>query len=151
MILGSGFTIWYTPNPEQPGAQPGRGCELQILAVRLLIDHARRTQKTLYVAFIDYPKAYYQVSRQKLIQYLDLQGCVSVFLRALQHSMTSLAVIGNDIFSTSSDVKRGGSTSCNSFTASVGPTIDAVRSCCPDSWLGDTDSLLLMDGTVIPA
>ncbi|KAK2159449.1 hypothetical protein LSH36_153g04090 [Paralvinella palmiformis] len=91
------------------------------------------------------------VSRQKLIQYLDLQGCVSVFLRALQHSMTSLAVIGNDIFSTSSDVKRGGSTSCNSFTASVGPTIDAVRSCCPDSWLGDTDSLLLMDGTVIPA
>ena len=51
MILSSRFSMWYTPRPEQAGAQPGRGCEEQILAVRLLIDIARKTRNTLYVIF----------------------------------------------------------------------------------------------------
>ncbi len=103
------------------------------------------------MTFIDYQKAYDRVNRQKLIQYLDSRGCGNVFLRALQHSMTSSAVIENDIFSTSSGVKQGGSTSCNSFTAYIDPTIDAVKSCGPDSWLDDIHILLLMDDTVILA
>jgi len=151
MILSNRFAMWYTPRPEQAGSQPGRGCEEQILAVRLLIDIARKTQKTLYVAFIDYQKAYDRVNRQKLIQYLDSRGCGSAFLGALQHSMTSSGVIGNDIFSTSLGVKQGGSTSCNSFTAYIDPTIDAVKSSGPDSWLGDIHILLLMDDTVVLA
>ena len=129
--------MWYTPRPEQAGAQPGRGCEEQILAIRLLIDIARKTQNTLYVTFIDYQKAYDLVNRLKLIQYLDSRGCGNIFLRALQHSMTSSGVLGNDTFTTNSGVKQGGSTSCNSFTGYIDPTIDAVKSCGPDSWLGD--------------
>jgi hypothetical protein len=100
---------------EQAGAQSGRGCDKQILTVRLLI--ARKTKRTLYVAFIDYQNAYYKVNRWKLIEYLDSKGCGSKFLNAIKHSMTSTGIIGQDTFSTSAGVKQGGSSSGNAFTS----------------------------------
>ena len=149
MILSHRFSLWYTPRPEQAGAQPGRGCEEQILTVRLIIDIARKTKKLLYVAFIDYHKAYDKVNRVKLLQYLDQRGCGNQFLQALQQSMTSTGVIGNTTFTTSQGVKQGGSSSCNSFTAYIDPTIDAVNTFGPDNWLENLHILLLMDDTVV--
>ena len=70
MILGNRFGLWYTPRVEQAGAQPKRGCEEQILTIRLLMDIARKTKKVLYLAFIDYRQAYDRVNRHKLLQYL---------------------------------------------------------------------------------
>ena len=65
MVLSNHFSLWYTPRPKQAGAQPGRGCEEQLL---VLIDIVRKTRKVLYIAFIDYQKAYNKVNRLKLIQ-----------------------------------------------------------------------------------
>ena len=151
MILSNRFSLWYKPKPEQAGAQAGRGCEEQILSVRLIIDIARHTKKPLYIAFIDYQKAYDKVDRYKLIRYLDQKGCGNKFLHALQHSMTSTGQIGKEQFTTSAGVKQGGSSSCNSFTAYIDPTIEAVQNFGPDDWLGNLHILLLMDDTVVMA
>ena len=58
-------------------AQKHRGCEEQILTVRLLIDIARKTKETLYIAFIDYEKAYDRLERIKFYKRLDQLGCGS--------------------------------------------------------------------------
>ena len=136
-ILSNRFSMWYTPRIEQAGAQPGRSCEEQILCLKLLIDIAQKTGNTLYIVFIDYRKAYDRVNRAKLVEYLDSKGCGNTFLKALQQAMISSGTIGDQVFQTGVGVKQGGSTSCNSFTGYIDPTIDAVNSSEPDGWLGD--------------
>ena len=65
--------------------------------------------------------------------------------------MTSSGVLGNVTFSTRSGIKQGGSTSCNSFTGYIAPTIDAVKSCGPDIWHSDIHILLFIEDSVILA
>ena len=137
MVLNNRFILWYSPRIEQAGAQKGRGCEEQILTIRLAIDIAWKTKQKLYLAFIDYQKAYDKVNRSKLIQYLDTKGCGNKFLYALKHSMTSTGQIGNNSFDTSAGVKQGGPSSCNMFTSYIDPTVDIVKEDDPDSWLQD--------------
>ena len=149
MVLSARFSLWYAPRHEQAGAQKARGCEEQILTLRLLIDIARKTKKTLYVTFIDYQKAYDRVHRTKLLEYLDSKGCGTTFLNAIKHSMKSTGIIGQDTFSTSLGVKQGGSTSCKLFTAYIDRTVDAVNSFGNDNWLENFHILLLMDDTVV--
>ena len=57
MILADRFVKWYKPLPEQSVLQSGRGCEEQILTLRLIIDVARKAGYVLYIAFVDYVKA----------------------------------------------------------------------------------------------
>ncbi len=40
LVLSRRFNLWYVPKHEQAGTQKGRGCEEQILTIRLLIDKA---------------------------------------------------------------------------------------------------------------
>lgn len=150
MILGQRLSMWYTPKEEQAGSQKNRGCEEQILTIKLIIDVARKTKKKLYIAFIDYVKAYDMVNRVKLAKMLDEKGCGSKYLKALQRSLNgSSCQIGDHVFTTSSGVKQGGSTSCGLFTFFIDPTIESVNSCGLDDWLGSLHTLLLMDDTVI--
>ena len=101
------------------------------------------------MAFIDYQKAYDKVNRLKLLQYLDQKVCGNTFLQAIQRSMQSTGLIGNNKFTTTAGVKQGGSSSCNQFTAYIDQTIDAVNAFGPDDWLNNLHILLLMDDTVI--
>jgi hypothetical protein len=104
-VLSNRLKKWYTPLPEQAGAQKGRGCEEQVLTVKLLIDIARKKKESLYITFIDYEKAYDKVDRFKLMKRLDDKGCGSTFLNALQKSLVeSAVVIGNATFSTCTGV-----------------------------------------------
>jgi len=75
MVLSSRFNLWYQPHIQQAGAKKG-----QILAVRLLMDVARKSKLTLYVLFVDLVKAYDRVNREKLIKRMDDLGCGSHFL-----------------------------------------------------------------------
>ena len=151
MVLTSRFSLWYTPRHEQAGAQKGRGCEEQILTVRLLIDIARKTKRSLYLAFIDLQKAYDKVNRNILLQTLDLKGCGSKFLIAIRESLrNSMGIIGQSMFEATSGVRQGGCSSCPLFTFFIDCTIDAVNSVVgPDGWLDQTHALLFMDDTVI--
>ncbi len=144
--------LWYVPNYEQPGAQKGRGCEEQILTIRLLIDIAHKSKCTHYIAFIDYQKVYDKVNRWKLFRHLDLKGCGTAFPQALTASMkNSSGTIGSESFSASAGVCQSASTSCPLFTFFIESTIDAIATSGPDGWLGNLHTLLLMHDTVILA
>ena len=150
MILSARFGLWYTPHQEQAGGQMGRGCEEQILIVRLLIDIARKTKRCLYIAFIDYQKAYDKLNRRKLLEMLDKKGCGSRFLQAIQQSMQrSTGVIGSETFEATSGVKQGASSSCPLFTFYIDYTVEAVCQEGEDDWLQNLHMVLFMDDTVI--
>ena len=150
MILADRFVKWCKPLPEQAGSQSGRGCEEQILTLRLIIDVARTAGYVLYIAFVDYVKAYDKVDRLKLLQHLDDRGCGSWFLSALQAATRlSTGVIGSSTFTATSGVKQGGCTSCLLFTCFIDTTIEAIACTGPDGWLGSLHCLLLMDDTVV--
>lgn len=127
-----------------------KGCLEQILCIRLLVDIARKSKKTLYVAFIDYSKAYDKVNRQKLLQLLDIRGCGSKFLRAIATSLSGTqGTIGVHKFHQSIGVRQGSCLSCPLFTFYIDETVRAMRPIPNDDWLGDLHILLLMDDTAI--
>ncbi len=117
LVLSRRFNLWYVLKYEQAVAQKRRGCEEQIQTIRLLIDIACKSKCTLYIAFIDYPKAYDKVNRWTLFRHLDLNGCGTVFLQALATSMKNVSgTIGSESFSASTRVHQGASTSYTLFT-----------------------------------
>ena len=124
MVLSERFQSWYKPNYEQAGAQEGCGCNEQILTVRLLIDVARKTKLPLYIAFVDFQKAYDKVDRLKLLNYLDQCGCGFKFINALKASYVNTSgKIGLSTFAADTGVRQGACTSCPLFTFFVDPVI----------------------------
>ena len=114
MIPSARFNLRYTPT--LVAVQTNRGSEEHILTIRLLIGIARKTKQELYIAIIDYQKAYDKVNRRKLIEKVDRKGCGTMFLMAMQRYMLSIGTIGNKQFQTPSGVKQGGGSSCKAFT-----------------------------------
>ena len=150
MVLASRFALWYQPRIEEAGTQRGRGCEEQILVIRLLIEIARKAKLPLYIAYIDYQKAYDKVDSHTLLKMLDKKGCGTKFLRAIRQSLRlSTGIIGESTFKATSGVRQGGCTSCSLFTFFIDCIIEAVSADGPDGWLENIHSLLLMDDTVI--
>lgn len=152
IVLNNRFVQWYKLSPEQAGGQKGRGCEEQIVTLRLLLDVARKTRKNLYIAFIDYEKAYDKVDRQKLLEKLKCAGCGSQFLAALAESIRNTVYKFEDLFIHAlQGVKQGGPTSCPLFTFFIDETIGVINEFGPDGFLGDLHTLLLMDDTAVLA
>ena len=86
-ILSNRLQCWFCSDEEQAGAKKGRGCEEQILTLRLLIDIARKKKAPLYILFVDFAKAYDRINRNKLIQLLKRMGCGSIMTHAIQKSL----------------------------------------------------------------
>jgi hypothetical protein len=151
-ILHRRFIQWYQPCPEQAGAQENRGCPEQILCPRLLIDCARKARRTLYIAFIDYAKAYDRVNRQILLQLLANRGCGQRFLQALTDTLSHTAnIISSTTFETTGGVRQGGPSSCSLFAMYVDEIVKAINCYGNDGFLGKLHCLLLMDDTAIVA
>ena len=149
-ILNSRLQKWFQPEIEQAGAQKGRGCCEHITALRLLVDTARKSRKTLYCVFVDFAKAYDCLPRQKLIQLLDHEGCGSRMLNALAESLRyTRCQIGKEHFQTDNGVRQGGSTYCSIFVFFANPLLRALKSYGPDGWLGSLNALMFMDDTII--
>ena len=149
-VLSSRFLLWYKPMYAQAGSQKGRGCAEQILCLRLIIDIARSKRRTLYIAFVDYHKAYDCVDRKKLLQYLDKRGCGTAFLTAIKDSyVLTTGKIGDETFIARTGVRQGSCSSCPLFTFFIEPTIEAIGQIGDDGWLQGLHGLLLMDDTVV--
>ena len=104
----------------------------------------------LYIAFVDYQKAYDKVNRNKLLSLLQAKGCGTTFMKAIAASFSQASgLIGSGKFSNSAGVRQGASTSCPLFTFFIDPTVDAVAADGPDGWLDTLHWLLLMDDTVV--
>ena len=67
MVLCQRLSKWFAPYREQAGAQRKRGCLEHIVTLRLLTHTARRRQRTLFVTFADFTKAYDLVKKTKII------------------------------------------------------------------------------------
>ena len=151
-VLNYRFVQWFTPDEEQAGGQSGRGCQEQIVIIRLLIDYARRTKQPLYLMFVDYQKAYDRVNRNKLLAMLADAGCGDKFLSAISETLReTLNVLGTQIIVSKEGIRQGGNTSCSLFTFYINETIRAVKQYGYDGYLQDLHSLLLMDDTVLLA
>jgi hypothetical protein len=149
-IIRDRFVLWYTPEMNQAGGQPGRGCEEQILTLRLLIDYAKHTKQVLYVLFVDYQKAYDRVNRNKLLQLLAEAGCGEWYLKAVGNALSvSKSVLGDEVIDSSSGVRQGGTSSCAFFTFYINSTVTEINKYGQDGYLGNMHTLLLMDDTVI--
>ena len=82
-LLNNRLTKWFIPSREQAGAQKKRGCIEHIVTLRLIIDRCMRLRSPLFIAFVDFSKAYDRVPRSYLLTRLRQLGCGKVMLIAL--------------------------------------------------------------------
>ncbi len=151
-VLNRRFCQWFKPDEEQSGGQAGRGCQEQILILRLLIDYARKTRQILYILFVDYKKAYDKVNRSKLLSMLSEAGCGSKFLKAICESLKkTVNVLRDEKFDSCEGVRQGGTISCSLFTFYINRTIQAVKQYGTDGYLQTLHTLLVMDDTLLRA
>ena len=149
-VLNARLCQRYKPDVEQAGSQNKRGCNEQLLVLRLLVDYARHSRQTLYITFVDFRQVYDRVNRQRLIDLLRENGCGQRMLSALAAGLKDTqSVLHSRLFKSSIGVRQGGSSSCFLFTMFVNPLIRALKAHLPDGYLQDLHSLLLMDDTVI--
>ena len=122
-----------------------------MVALRLLISFAAHKKCKLFIAYIDFSKAYDRVPRTRLIEALLELGCGLVMLTAIAMMYSNTAIIlGLAVISASYGVRQGSPSSCFLFTLFVNKLIRKLKSRCePDGFLGWLHCLMLMDDTVI--
>ena len=150
-IINNRLMAWYTPQREQAGGQKERSCIEHIFTLRLWINFCKRKRKKLFIAFIDFSKAYDRVPRGKLFSLLMGLGCGAVMLLALMsmYSVTS-CILGTVVITCTIGVKQGSPTSVFLFIIYVDVLIKMVKSRSPpDGFLSWLHLLMLMDDTII--
>ena len=70
IILNTRFCKRFIPNKEHAGFRKGQGCLLQIFTLYLLLELA----KSLFVAFLDYKKAFDFLNHPKLVEKMIPKG-----------------------------------------------------------------------------
>ena len=85
-ILNKRFKNWYVPNKQQAGFRELMGCLLQIFVIYLLMELANASGKEVYVAFMDYEKAFDYLNRKRLMDKLCSKNAGKRFVHAL-HNM----------------------------------------------------------------
>ena len=143
---------WYVPRREQAGAQPKRGCTEHFVALRMIIDLFMRSKTPLFIAFIDFSKAYDRVPRSYMLKLLKKLGCGKVMLAALMSMYTvTQFLLGTTLITASLGVKQGSPSSCFLFILFVDEMVRSMKLSPPDGLLGWLHLLVLMDDTVIVA
>ena len=152
-LLNNRLTAWINIDSAQAGAQKGRGCVEQILALRLLFDYCLSRKTKMFVIFVDFKKAYDKVPRKKLLQCLKSQGCGKNMLLAISalYSCTKF-ILKSATISACIGVRQGAPTSCLLFVLYIDKLVrDLKERFQEDGFLGSVHALLLMDDTVIMA
>ena len=150
-LLNNRLIAWYIPCREQAGAQAGRGCIEQIVTLRLVIDRCIRKKSQLFIAFIDFSKAYNRVPRNYLLNLLKSLGCGVRMLQALISLFwLTKFVLRSTVINATLGVKQGSPTSCFLFTLFVDEFIRCMKRCSAlDGFLEWLHLLMLMDDTVL--
>ena len=92
-ILNKRFKDWYVPNKHQAGFREFMGCLLQIFVIYLLMELANLTGKELYVAFMDYEKAFDYLNRKRLMDKLCQKNAGKRFVNAIHNMYQTTAYI----------------------------------------------------------
>ena len=86
----------------QCGFRRNRGTTDMIFAVRQLMEKAREQHRNLYIAFVDFAKAFDSVNRNALWVIMKKMGCPPKFvaiLKCLHRDMTVRIVVDNELTS----------------------------------------------------
>ena len=150
-ILSKRLELWFKLFREQAGAQKGRSCEEQITTLRLAIDTARHRKEKLFIAYVDYSKAYDNIPRSKLLSILKQLGCGYRMLRAIAKTYCSTkSALGSTIIEVCLGLKQGSPTSCILFIIYLNELIKLYHSrCSDDGFLGWLHCILLMDDAAV--
>ena len=154
IILYNRFNLWYTPNFEQAGFRPRMGCLLQIFAIYIVMEYLKSLNKTLYVGFLDYEKAFDFINRAKIIEHLKEKGAGARFTKAVasMYEETSyIPKLGNKIgeaITAKHGVTQGRQTSTSLFSFEVQ---DMGKSIQVASLLREHNLLQLADDSAIMA
>ena len=136
----------------QAGAQEKRSRTEHILALRLLIDYAKKEKKKLFIVFVDFSKAYDKVPRKVLFEILKKLGCGQRFLRALMAIYKyTLNILNSEYIKATKGVKQGGPMSCSLFVIYLNVMVVMMKVLGNDSFLRDLHMMVLMDDTVLVA
>ena len=152
-VLYNRLVQWFVPDREQAGAQPKRGCIEHIVTLRLIVDYCFRRKKKLFIAYIDFSKAYDRVPRSKMLDTLKRLGCgfVMLFAIATMYKVTR-SILGTAIITATIGVWQGSPTSCFLFILFVNTLIRMIKDRSRnDGFLQWLHVLMLMDDTVILA
>ena len=150
-VMNNRLMAWYVPQREQAGGQAKRCCVEHVLTLRLWIEYCKRKRIKLFIAFVDFSKAYDRVPRGKLFKLLMSLGCGAVMLCALMsmYSVTS-CILGTVLITCTIGVRQGSPTSVFLFIIYVDVLIKMIKTRSPlDGFLSWLHILMLMDDTVI--
>ena len=81
-IIANKLSNWIGVHDEQTAFQKGKSTILQLFTIRVLIETARITYKTIYIGFFDLEKAFDKVSRLMLLKKLISLGIGNRMLQA---------------------------------------------------------------------
>ena len=151
-VLGNRLKQWMDVDNCQAGGQEERGCIEHILALRLIIDYARKEKVKLFVLFVDFSKAYDKVPRRTLFEILKKVGCGKRFLSALiAIYKDTVNILNSEYIKAKIGVKQGGPMSCLLFIIYLNILAVMIKALGNDSYLQDVHALMLMDDTVLLA
>ena len=150
-ILYNRLSKWFTSHREQAGAQPKRGCIEQIVTLRLIIDMCFRKKWKLFIAYIDFSKAYDRVLRNKLMLSLKRLGCgFMMFFAITAMYKVTRSILGIAVITAVIGVRQGSPMSCSLFDLFVNTLITKIKERCGnDGFLSWLHVLMLMEDTVI--
>ena len=140
----------------QSAFQKGKSTIHQIFTIRLIIEIAKYTDTTVYIAFFDLAKAFDKVSRILLLKNLIERGIGNCMLQALKRIyLNTSCIIGNafhasDEFRTSSGIRQGAASSVLLFIFFMDGLISFLEiHCIEEPILNVIHCLLHADDTVI--
>ena len=118
----------------------------------MIIDLFMKTKTLLFIAFIDFSKAYDRVPRSYMLRLLKKLGCGKIMLAALTSMYTvTQFILGTTLITAVLGVKQGSPSSCFLFILFVDELVRFMKLSPPDGLLGWLHLLVLMDDTVIVA
>lgn len=92
-IIDSRFCRWFIPNKAQAGFRKKQGCLVQIFRVYLIMDFAKFKSKELFIAFLDYEKAFDFLNRAELLNKMMSKGIGKSYVNAVYNMYLSTGYI----------------------------------------------------------
>ena len=135
-IITNRLEKWIKVSDVQSAFQKFRSTLHQIFTIRLLIELAKQTNTTLYIAMFDLEKAFDKVSRYKLLLKLVKVGIGNVMLQALKRVyMSTYCILSygrefSDVFQTFTGIRQGAASSALLFIAFIDDLVKYLEEHC---------------------
>ncbi len=155
-VIAIRLSAWSRVHDVQSAFQKFKSTLHQLLAVRLLIELAKKENITLYIGLFDLAKAFDKVSRYQLLKKLIIRGIGNCMLQALKRLyMHTYCVLSfgremSDKFRTFAGIRQGAASSTLLFIGFIDDLVDFLENRCPrEPFLDVLHCLLHADDTAI--